>query len=52
VLAAAGDTAAARSWLRRALDGQRRVLPAEHPAIAATETTLTQLGGPPYIPRP
>ena len=52
VLAAAGDTAAARAWLRRALDGQRRVLPAEHPAIAATEATLTQLGGPPYIPRP
>jgi eukaryotic-like serine/threonine-protein kinase len=52
VLAAAGDTAAGRSWLRRALDGQRRALPAGHPAIAATETTLTQLGGPPYIPRP
>jgi hypothetical protein len=36
ILQAAGDEAAAEQWLRRALEGQRAVLPAGHPATAET----------------
>jgi hypothetical protein len=42
VLDAAGDHAGAETWLRRALAGQQRMLPADHPEIGRTAAALAK----------